>query len=383
MLISFLLVLTYDCFDSVRYKKIFFYFFCAILVVVSSIRYRVGIDTIAYMETFDQLPTLSDLNFNYFSTTRYQPLWILYSSFIKSTFGHFVFLQFCNSLIVNVSVFIFVQKYSRLPFFTIFLYVVLFYLELNFEIMRESIAISIFLCAIPYLLKKKYIIYYLLIFAAYEFHVSAVICLIVPIFINIRFSNVKLLLLLCIATFLPFLFNSIFNTMLTIATGNLFEYTTAYGDATALIDKGLNINGYLFALISVFIAPLLFIILGNHLYASKYFGLIYLMLILGLFTIVLPIFNRFINYIFIIYLVYFSELIYFISKKYLSIQRVTCLSIVILFLFAKPVYRNFTSLDAERLTSDILYYERYWPYESYIDCKESEVREFYYRQIVR
>ncbi|MDR0507769.1 MAG: EpsG family protein, partial [Dysgonamonadaceae bacterium] len=169
-------------------KSVWFTITCIVLICLSGLRYRVGGDTVGYMSMYDEFPTLFTVEWHIFST-QYQPLWNLYVLTCKTISSDFAFLQFTHAIILNVSLFVFIRKRIRNVFTFIFFYFILFYTLLNFEVLRESLAVAVSLMGFKYWEKKKWLPYYVFALIAYGFHVSAVILFILPFF---RYIQLKL-----------------------------------------------------------------------------------------------------------------------------------------------------------------------------------------------
>lgn len=191
----YILVLIYIISLVIRFPKldknanISYWFLFLIFILVAGFRYNVGLDTIYYTSEYQNFPTLDELNQFYIENSNYQILWILFESSIKSLTDSFYFLQIILAIFVNIVVFHTIRKHSINPFFTILLYYLLFYVNLNMEILRESIPICLFLIGIPLLKKKKYINYFILSIIAYFSHESAIILFVFPFIIKLKISK--------------------------------------------------------------------------------------------------------------------------------------------------------------------------------------------------
>ena len=90
--------------------KIGFYLLLFLFILLAGLRFRVGGDTLAYMEYFNTMPTLNELpNIDYLSS-EYNPFWYLFNALIKAVWNDFLFFQIIHAIIVNVAIFWFIQK---------------------------------------------------------------------------------------------------------------------------------------------------------------------------------------------------------------------------------------------------------------------------------
>ena len=188
-----ILVYFYDLKGYKKFKKIHRITLLWVLILLAGLRYRVGPDTISYELYFkDFIVPLSDLDLDSFIFTRYQPFWILLNSFCKS-FGSFVWVQMIAAFIFNSCVFYFFKKSTSKFFTAVLIYFLLEYLYLSMDVMREAIAIGLFLIAILKLSNKKYLTYYLIIIIATLFHFFAGFAFLIPIILTKKIhSNVKI-----------------------------------------------------------------------------------------------------------------------------------------------------------------------------------------------
>lgn len=172
----------FDVYHNDTNKYIFYWFECVVIILVMGLRYEVGGDSFVYQSTFASYPPLSQASTFDFDNSRYGMLWNYFVMLCRSLSAEYYVLFLAQATIVNVSFFRFFKKYSDRPF----LAVLLFYLSLgvfifNTEIMRAAISVSIFLWAFDFLIKKKYIIYYLFVLLAIGFHTESFVLIIYPL----------------------------------------------------------------------------------------------------------------------------------------------------------------------------------------------------------
>lgn len=182
LLIVILCIIQYDILNHKGYNKIIWGMLCIYAIFLTGLRYRVGGDTINYMEGFANIPTISNLQFLDFADTSYQPLFLLMCVIAKTISSDFVSLQILHAAILNICIFKFIKKHSEgKPFIYLFFYFVLFFHYFNFEIMKESLAIAFFLLNYDNFQNRRWSRYYLLVVVSLGFHLSAAILLLLPL----------------------------------------------------------------------------------------------------------------------------------------------------------------------------------------------------------
>jgi hypothetical protein len=189
-------------------KNLFLYLVFAALILMVSLRYRVGGDALFYENYFSHLPDIKSfvrfyLNDNYLN---YQPLWVLLVAISKTIINQVIFFHFLHSLIFNFTLYFFLKRYTDKPFSVLLVFfVTMLYFYYSFEIQRQTMAIAVFLIGVQYLEEKRWLRYFLLAVLAYFFHVSAVIMFIFPLIGMIKFNRVMIYVVLSLS-FVMFFF---------------------------------------------------------------------------------------------------------------------------------------------------------------------------------
>lgn len=370
-------------------KKEWYFFFLFILILLVGLRYRIGTDSITYESWFysSSLPTLGKLNADAFSQ-KYEPLFVLFSSVVKTLFNSWVVFQLFHATIINSIAFRFFKKYSTAPFICITIYYVWLLFPLNCEIMRQSLATSVCLLALPYLLEKKYVKYYLIIFIAIFFHRSTVLFLILPFVSIITKRSVLLLFIalgLMVATSLSEFLNDNYLAILLLFenSGGLYESLSQNFQGGGFSDSGFSIigmtvffmDGVLLYVICKFKEEQRILNLGESCNLSyKYIdnGLTFFIIIQTL-SLTFPIFYRFAWLFYAFAIIYLSS---FIKNSKIKTAKGLILFSVVVSLFLFRVYSdNFLSKEMD---SEIRYYRRYVPYTSIIGEEKIPERERIY-----
>lgn len=101
--------------------------------------------------------------------------------------------------LLNILLFYLIKKYSGYKFTVVFFYFSYLYLYYNMEILREALAIAIFLYALRFYKSGNWGKYYLMVFVCFLFHSSAVVTFFIPLFRYVRYSFFKVFLLMLIS----------------------------------------------------------------------------------------------------------------------------------------------------------------------------------------
>lgn len=232
-------------------------------VCIAAFRYRMGVDSVMYEHEYPEMPTLSQLWDYKFSDSRYQPLYILFTSLCRSISSDFFCFQIVHALYVNTIIFWFYSRYTKHAFVALSLYFLMLYIPFNMEVLRESLAVSTFLLAWPMFKSGKWLWYYAICIVALGFHLSAILTFLLPLFwvpgLREFFVLGRRTVLICCLLFAIgfFIQDKFFDILQGLSmTDNFKERAAAYkGDE--LGGAALNINGVLGYLFKFALYPLL------------------------------------------------------------------------------------------------------------------------------
>ena len=99
---------------------------CLYVILLMGFRYRVGIDTLNYMDGYLSVTTTLDDFWNLdFTQTRYEPGYLFLAACCRSISNDFFILQLACAFILNSCVFIFLYRYCYNPFVGVIVYFVL------------------------------------------------------------------------------------------------------------------------------------------------------------------------------------------------------------------------------------------------------------------
>lgn len=170
-------------------KKIAIVTVVILLTVLAGLRhYTIGNDTIMYMNGFNRIAAhgIDSLKSSHFEFG-YNYL-VLFATSVGMNFNTFLFVL---SLIMNIGVGVFIYKYSKRPMISFILFILLrlFFCEMN--IMREFLAIVIFLSSMRFIEERKFVKFLFVIVFASFFHSSALFTIAIYFLYNFRFTPLK------------------------------------------------------------------------------------------------------------------------------------------------------------------------------------------------
>lgn len=348
-----------------------YYLLCCTLILVMGLRYRVGMDTLNYIDTYETLPNLFDLNGFDFSEENYDPLFIILSAICRTFTNDFLLLQLVQSIAINVAVFHFFSKYANCRFVAVFFYYCLLYIYYNAEIIRASFSIVCFLYSFKYYLSRQWIRYYIFAIIAFFFHSSAIFLWILPLLRNLRFNYffymlliLEILFFIGIQRYMEDIFSILF------LTSRIEEKTNQYLNN---FDLSWKWKFYNLCLYSIF--PFLLFVFNkrNLRNAAFYESMLCIHIIIGIGLTFIPIFYRFADYTMPIYILFLTEYIQITainSHTQIRFQKVLfMLSFIII-----PFLIIYTT-SSSNFVADSKYYHRWYPYHSIFDPQKEPIRE--------
>lgn len=371
----------YDYRQFSRGKLAYWIFLMVILICIAGFRYKMGTDSIKYENYYHWSHTLSQLRPDDFKDTRFAPLYIIVSTICRSITYDFMLLQFVVAITLNSSVFYFFWKNTKHPFFALLLYCICMYINLNMEVLRESMAVSVFLWSWPYFKRGEWIKYYLLSIVAFLFHLSALIMFVLPIlwlpWFRWLFTFGPRLWVVCsgvlILSFIVQIFFSDLVLMLAV-TENMAERAVVYSK-TDLFSNTLNVFGVISELLKYVIYPLVALyfihksieskyIAGNDFKKQEFFTL--LSVYVTLFSIGIAIFLRYKNYFFLFAILTMSDWIFSsirFNGRYYRLKLIHWIMIFIPF-FAINLSTFWNDYNK---SGSIKVYQMYYPYSNRFD----------------
>lgn len=379
LIIVLICIYVYDYLDVIQGKKIIFYGLLVYCILLSGLSYRMGLDIVNYyVDEYMRSPSLDNLTLDYlFHTPRRQPGWQLLMVVIHQFCASFVALKIIVATILNYSIFITIRRYSPYLFTGILMYFLMLYTYFNFEILRESLAISIFLLSLPFLEKKNYIKYYICCSCAFLFHESSTFIFFFPLIRRIEVSKKNVYIYVCIASFIMF-FSSLFmwipNVIASIGIFSEKAYQYMESDYFGYT-KEFTIRKIPSYLLSFFlpIVSTYYMKKENKTHGLEHYIIVYvfIQIILAFF----PILMRLGNYLSLFYFIYYILLIRFIVEKTIGKSK-------IVYTIVCSIYILYTFIPKELIpTERFLNYPHimlYYPYTSIFDKETIPERELFY-----
>lgn len=369
IIICLFFVWYYDIQGKTKYKQVSFYILLIWLITISGFQYMVGVDVMAYTYDYERyssrLPL--DLFFKDAENNRLQPGWVFMVWLFKQVTGNFFFLKLTHAIFLNVSIFHFFKRESKSEFLCIFFYIISSYLVMNFNVLRQSMAVAFELYAISYINNEKYLKSILFIFLAYMFHDSALLLIILPFFKFLKFNKVTLLIVaICFFVTIYAFYVIDFEGFLYqfLIRGDLDNSTTsvAWG---YMNDERLGASGKVFKYSGQMMMTTFIII--YYIYKKKdmfWGGLSILYLVVMMASVLFPILWRFRLYFdFSFYLLLASVLVELKSNRRLLIplRKVIVYSLIVLFVYF-PI-RDYFNVNSSGLRN----INQYYPYHSIFD----------------
>ncbi|WP_339068138.1 EpsG family protein [Fusobacterium animalis] len=351
-------------------------FLIFLLIFLFCFTYQMGTDWLSYQNYYENIFVNTDWEDLLLKNARIERGYVLLNIFFyKLGFNYEIF----SGLVLSVCTYItlkYIQEKSKnkyLAFYVFFIY--MFNAALLEPLMRQVIALTIFIVSLKYLEKKKFLKYVFFIFLAAQFHRTAYLLL--PLyFINyIKFSVKKVIVIIL-------LFKLLLNTMIDIVI-YIFPKYMEYLTAKRYAPKELTITTIIMCIYHIFI---IFYIYKNSDKKKNYilkFACIYV--ILSSIVVYFPIINRLNLYFapFIaISLSYVTEF-YFLNKKISeSIEKKLVVIISIFFISATMFYRRIT-VGGDLVSLAYLNYKNYIIEFIKGDLKNdfSEKKSFYENQV--
>ncbi len=335
-----------------------------LLTLLAGLRYRVGTDTLEYMDEYYNYPI------SYFMDN-YLFGWYLFIAICKSFHLSFYFVQLFLAFLTNYAVFVLFKRYSRHFFSSVLLYYVIFFPALTFEILRQSVCISIFILAFTLLENKKYLKYYICVGIACLFHYSALILLFLPLLTLISFNKnvfrVFLFTLLLFMVLAPQIKDYIYQSLMGISflQDRAFYYFSK-------VDTEESFSAVSYILNLTFNVLILLFVIRFHLYNDKISGQFLMIclfsMVIYVISLYMPIVYRLNNYFQLFSLVLFVDLFNWIRSRIIGKPFFVFLLCLMLFICVKSrVY--FAHVEGRPV------YYHYYPYSSIFNEFEVEQRE--------
>ena len=369
----------YDFRRGKRNKNRWYNGILVLFICLSGFRYYVGADTFNYAITYSQYPTLQNLTFGTFLKFRYQPGWILMMSVSQSITESFVLCQLVVAFFLNFSVFKIIKEYCDFPFIAIlFYYCAQVFTGMNFEFMREAMAVGVFLLGFKHFVKRAWLKYYVFVFLAFMFHVSAALFILFPLLNIIKLNHKKFTVILAaVFVLIMILGKTVIGELLGLLTFEDSLSATALSYGSRAIDSSKSFMYYIYTFSTYLFFPLILIFysLSRSKNVIIFPNILLLYFMVSIFSSLSADFIRFNHYLFVFLLINLSNSFYSVFIRFKP---------KVLFIVLIPLILNFTNfhylfvVEGAYLSGNKTY-NRYYPYVSVFDKEMTDERKVYYR----
>lgn len=368
-------IVKFDAREGKNNNYVHYWFIFAILTIMSSIQYRMGADIITYMTEYNYYN--NDLSLNYlFSFASRRPLWVLSIILFKYSGYSFVVFKTATAVFVNYVMARFFFKRARYKYFALLMYFLVLYFHFNYNILRNSIAISFFLISYGYLEKNKYIPYILFNIIGFGFHESiAVPAVLSLVFKFVRFekkTNWIIGMLVLVGITIPLIPSGIREMLQLISlyydVGLVGERAVGYINKDHYSDFSLTIIGYLEWLMKLAFYYYVFIQYKKKKQNSDYFSPLTLFLFITVFNNALPILYRIAEFYTPFYLICITYAVQ--NENTIRINLSKTMVVLLMVFYIHTFFLFLGGKDKE------LY--QYYPYTSIIDKEVVYEREMMY-----
>ena len=169
------LSLRYDINGKTKYRDFWYLMMLVVFILIAGLRWRLMVDTPNYIYNFYHVyPSLENFSFEDYPIGK-DPFYVLINSLVISLGGRFYVVQLIEATVVNVLVFKYIKRHSSYLFTCLFFYAIMCYMGYSMETMRASLSVVICLYANDYILDKKWIKGYILLFLALMFHAQTIL----------------------------------------------------------------------------------------------------------------------------------------------------------------------------------------------------------------
>ena len=222
---------------------------------------RIYNDTGAYIYTFIYSPYLKGLIEYGDLHLLHNPAFSLYTALMRTLTDNYHVYFMIPALFVQGSFIAFLYRYCKHFTLGVGLYICLGTYVFSFAAMKQTIAMAFLLLAIPFLLKKKYIRYFLLVFIAFLFHTYAIAFAILPL-LAAKPWKLRTYLLLIGTLFIMWNFEGVIGTFL--------DYANENGKHLAEYEVFDNAQVNIFRVSVYAVVPILSFLLRNYLFRGEY-----------------------------------------------------------------------------------------------------------------
>lgn len=181
-------------YESNRNNKIYLFFVGIVLATLVGFRSElVGTDTMGYCRTFFNMQDYHSLP-SVFSSFTTEKGWLTLNYLLSRLGDHYYILLLAVGIICNTLALYIINKQSTALVLSLFVYITLAFYLFAFAAVRQSVAMSIYMLALPYLLNKDFKRYVVVVIIAALFHQTVLIALPLYFFFRMPYSKKTLAL---------------------------------------------------------------------------------------------------------------------------------------------------------------------------------------------
>ncbi len=292
-------IVQYDLFGAKRGQKVVIGILFIYLTLMIGLRYAVGSDTLNYMGDYQWRVPLSEWTPNLLD--RFQPGYVFLCALGKSISPEFYVFQLIHVILLNLLLFTFIYRNAEYKFSAYLCVYYLCYMNFAVEILRESLAVMIFLFNYNNLHEGKLWRYYLGVLLGCLFHVSSIFLVVLPFIKWVRFDKRYIYMMVIVVVGLMSL-DKLFAVFESVPI--ISDKVSSYQDVSTGVMAGM------FNLLRNAVMPLTFALLYKFGMNGKlkFETPVAIMTLAGLASFFVPlIFGRFVNYFIVFYALSFSD----------------------------------------------------------------------------
>lgn len=365
LLLSLFLAIWYDILGQTSYKNTWYYILLLWFIALSALQFQVGTDIPYYMLEYQLLDVdhFQVLDIFEGGEDRRQPGWLFLSYICKFITDEYVFFKTIQAVFVNVAIFSFFKRESQNIFLCIFLYVLIGYLVINFNVIRQSFALGFALYGYSYLKNNQIGKYSLCVIGAFMFHNSAFLLILPLCFKFLKYNKTTLWITFGFAIALVYF----------LSTANLIEHLLDLFKSGAI---DLNVSsvgmGYMqsedlgvrdeFSIFTLrrlcMVIVLLYFLVKTRNIQLAYMGFVWFMIqiLLSFFPIIWR-FRIYFDYSYFLILATFIRCFEFPKLKHYSKWISLAVICMVLFFYLREYFSPYPN-------SSMLYIDQYYPYHS-------------------
>ena len=182
-------------------KNIYIFLMAGFMIFFSTLRYpKYGTDTLSYLDILQKLSS----GYNYTDLVLYEPGFLLFTKFISLFTLNFQIYLLIVNLIIFYVVFDFIIKYSSSIWLSAFLVIGMEYYDQSMNLLRQILALILVLSSYKYLINKKYIVFFIYILIASQFHYTSFVFVVTVLLHRITISkkNVLIYFMILVVSFM-------------------------------------------------------------------------------------------------------------------------------------------------------------------------------------